>query len=554
MTKKPYVVGYGKPPKETRFKPGQSGNPKGRTKGARGFDAALDHELKQTVVVTENGRSRKLRKRDVVIKTLVNQAMKGDARAIRVLIERADLLRGQAPLEISELETVINKRVVEDYRARILRGEGHGFNKKTSLVFSEVPTEAEVAGALMREDLASFITGAFMTVDGSQDFQPNWHIVLIADRLMRCYRREIKRLIITLPPRSLKSICASVAFPAWSLGQNPKLRFICASHSQELAVKHSRDCRTVMQTSWYKQLFPAAKLNPDKAAEVEFAMTAGGYRLSASVGGALTGRGGNFLIIDDPIKAEEANSEIRLGNAKRWFGSTAYTRLDNKKTDVIIIVMQRVHVDDLVAHVLETDGWDLLDLPAIAERDERFVLSDGTIVGRKRGDALHEEREPLEIIEQHRQAMGSFQFSAQYQQNPQPAAGNLLKRKWFQRYEKLPPRSPSDQLVQSWDVAMTIGGGSDWSVCTTWLVSDKRYYLLDVLRQRLEFPDLKRQIVSHARAHMATTILIEESGPGMSLIQQLKSEGQPRIIGVRPEGVGPLSLLCRAKPTCGRRR
>ncbi|MBS0232298.1 MAG: phage terminase large subunit [Proteobacteria bacterium] len=399
------------------------------------------------------------------------------------------------------------------------------------------PSQSEVLNAILRQDLAAFIAKTFATVDASQEFSPNWHIEVIADRLMRAYRREIKRLIIALPPRNLKSISASIAFPAWALGKNPTLRFICASYSQELAGKLARDCRTVMYAPWYRRAFPSSVLNPGKMAEGEFETRAGGYRLATSVGGTLTGRGGNFVVIDDPIKPQDAQSEPRRQSVKQWYDSTLYSRLDNKKEDVIVLIMQRVHVDDLVAHVMEKEEWEYLRLPAIAEEDEKYELSDGSIVGRRAGETLHPEREPSGVLERLRASMTSFQFSAQYQQSPVPVEGNLLKWRWFRSYEAAPSRRPNDMIVQSWDLATTIGDASDWSVCTTWLVQQKQYYLLDIFRERMQFPDLRRKIVSQARAFGAKVVLLEEAGIGIGLLQQLRSEGRgTRLIGIRPEG------------------
>jgi len=388
---------------------------------------------------------------------------------------------------------------------------------------------------ILRQDLFTFIAKTFATIDGSQEFSSNWHIEVIADRLMRAYRREVKRLIIALPPRNLKSISASVAFPAWALGKNPALRFICASYSQELSAKLARDCRTVMSTPWYQRAFPNGRLNPDKMAEGEFETLSGGSRLSTSVGGTLTGRGGNFIIIDDPIKPQEAQSQARRESVKQWYDSTLYSRLDNKKDDVIILIMQRVHVDDLVAHVMEKEDWEFLRLPAIAEDDERYALSDGRRVGRRAGEALDVKREPLAILKGLRKSMTAYQFSAQYQQSPVPAEGNLLRWRWFQVYETLPAATKGSSIVQSWDLASSINSGSDWSVCTTWLVQDRKYYLIDVFRKRMEFPALKRKIVSHASEFGAKIVLLEEAGIGLSFVQQLREE-RLRVIGVRPEG------------------
>ncbi|MCC7253551.1 MAG: phage terminase large subunit [Hyphomicrobium sp.] len=293
-----------------------------------------------------------------------------------------------------------------------------------------------------------------------------------------------------------------------------------------------------METNWYQRVFPHARLNRDKRAEEEFETARGGYRLSTSVGGTLTGRGGNFVIIDDPIKPQDSSSDALRKKANEWFDTTLLSRLNDKKNDVIILIMQRVHVDDLTAHVLEKGGWKVLRLPAIAEKDECFQLSDGRTVGRKAGDALHPERESLEILKDLRAGVGELPFSAQYQQAPVPIEGYLLKRRWLQMYDSLPARSSGEQIVQSWDIAMATSANADWSVCTTWQVDRKRtkYYLVDVLRKRLTFPDLKRAVVRQARSFEANTVLIEKSGVGISLVQQLRVERDLMPIGLATEG------------------
>jgi predicted phage terminase large subunit-like protein len=198
--------------------------------------------------------------------------------------------------------------------------------------------------------------------------------------------------------------------------------------------------------------------------------------------------------------------------------------------------MQRLHVDDLVGHVLDKDEmWTHLDLPAIAEEDEAIPLGDGRIHRRKAGEVLHPEREPREVLEELKAAMGSQAFSAQYQQAPIPAGGALIQGDWFRTYVRAPERAPRERVVQSWDTASKAGTTNDYSVCTTWLMRGKDYYLLDVLRMRLEFPDLRRKILSHAAAHAATAVLIEDAGTGTPLIQDLRRQSRLRPIPIRPE-------------------
>lgn len=395
--------------------------------------------------------------------------------------------------------------------------------------------EQNVVAALSRTNLYYFIVRAFGILENADNFVPNWHIRLLADRLMRVHSGEIKRLLILLPPRNLKSFCASVAFPAWTLGRRPDARIVCASYGNDLSGKLARDSRVLMQSAWYRRVF-ATQLNPDKSAESEFETTRGGYRLSTSVGGTLTGRGANLIVIDDPIKPADVQSIPRRTSVKEWFDATVLSRLDNKKNDAIVVVMQRLHVDDLAAHLEEKGGWEILSLPAIAERNEKFVLLDGGTVGRQLGEPLNKVREDHAVLKSVREDMGSFLFSAQYQQAPVPPAGNMIKRKWLRSYDAPPTWMSGDEIIQSWDVATTAGDSSDYSVCTTWHRRKIDFYLLDGFRARLEFPDLKRAIVSQAAKFHRPVVLIEDAGIGTGLIQQLRSEGRVHVISVRPQG------------------
>jgi len=229
--------------------------------------------------------------------------------------------------------------------------------------------DQQLVRAILREDLYCFIQATFPTVSPGASFAPNWHIEAIAYALTRVLNGEIKRLIITVPPRSLKSICTSVAFPAFVLGHDPTRRIICVSYAEALARKHANDCRALMRSPLYHRLFPGTRISLAKDTELEFATTCGGNRLSTSVGGTLTDRGGNLIIIDDPLKPQDAYSEAARESTKQWYSNTLLSRLDDKINDAIIVVMQRLHLDDLVGHLLEQEGWTHLNLPAIAEAE-----------------------------------------------------------------------------------------------------------------------------------------------------------------------------------------
>jgi hypothetical protein len=205
--------------------------------------------------------------------------------------------------------------------------------------------------ALLRQDFYTFIERSFQELNPQTQFLPNWHIEVIASELEACRRGDTTRLITNVPPRSLKSFCASVAFPAWLLGHNPSAQIICASYSQDLANKHSLDCRSLMASPWYRSLFPT-RLSRERQAVDEFQTTQKGFRVATSVGGTLTGRGGDFMILDDPLKPDEALSETQRKAVNEWYDHTLFSRLNDKRTGRIIIIMQRLHEDDLVGHVL----------------------------------------------------------------------------------------------------------------------------------------------------------------------------------------------------------
>jgi hypothetical protein len=189
-------------------------------------------------------------------------------------------------------------------------------------------TQQQLVAAILRSDLYSFIRAIFPIVSPGVAFLPNWHIEAMAFQLTRVLRGECTRLIITVPPRNLKSICASVAFPAFALGQDPTRRIICVSYAEALARKHANDCRAVMHSSLYKRIFSNTRISQKKDTELEFATTLGGGRLATSVGGTVTGRGGSLLIIDDPMKSQDAMSEAVRESTNLWIGHTLLSRLE----------------------------------------------------------------------------------------------------------------------------------------------------------------------------------------------------------------------------------
>jgi hypothetical protein len=225
-----------------------------------------------------------------------------------------------------------------------------------------------------------------------------------------------------------------------------------------------------------------------RAAESDVFTTKRGFRKSTSVNAALTGLGGDIFIIDDPQKPVDAQSETLRNGVTQWFSNTLRSRLDNKETGVIILVMQRVHLLDLTGYLTESsDEWTVLSLPAIAEADEQIALGSGTHFLRRAGEALHPAYESLSTLEKLRNEIGSDVFAAQYQQAPVPPGGAMIRKQWLRYYEVVPERTYRTKVIQSWDTAAKNGAQNDWSVCTTWLLHDKHFYLLDVTRGRYEY-------------------------------------------------------------------
>lgn len=293
---------------------------------------------------------------------------------------------------------------------------------------------------LMRRDFGSFLIRAMPHIQGGAALDYNWHIDAIAYQLERVSKGSCRRLIVNLPPRNLKSIMISVAWVAWRLGNDPMLNFVCVSYSNELSAKHARDCRSIMQSRWYHDLFPGTRINGSRSAAHDFETTAGGGRLATSIGGTLTGRGGD-IIIDDPIKPDDANSDTARDAVNEWFHSTLASRLNDKKRGAIVTVMQRLHQYDLCGMLIETGDWDVLTLPSIAVEDEIIPLTRGRVHARKTGDILHPSREPYAALMAVKQGVGSINFEAQYQQNPVPAEGNMIRAEWLRVYDHLPCRN-----------------------------------------------------------------------------------------------------------------
>ncbi len=401
--------------------------------------------------------------------------------------------------------------------------------------------------ALARNDFSYFARGGMKVLLPATEILWNWHLDLICNRLEDVIEGRIRRLIINIPPRYGKSLITSVSLPAYILGRKPEAEVVCISYAQGLSEKMAHDTRRLMNSPYYHRLF-GPRLTSPRAKLGELKTGQGGCRLATSVDGTLTGRGGDFILIDDPLKPGEAASDTCRQAVNDWYDSTVTSRLNNKETGAIVIIMQRLHEDDLVGHLTAQGDWEVLSLPAIAEENEVHVLR--TPLGlrthiRKAGEALHPQRESIAVIERERTRMGSYVFAAQYQQRPAPAGGGEIRPEWFRSYDAQRPPEFT-QIVQSWDTASKDSERADYSVCTTWgQTRERQYYLLDVYRDRLQFPDLKRKLRQLAELHKASQVLIEDTASGIQLLQELRFEGLTSIHAIKPKGSKYERLIAR---------
>lgn len=357
----------------------------------------------------------------------------------------------------------------------------------------------------------------------SPGFELAAHHRLIVDRLEAVERGEILRLMIFMPPRHGKSLLATQLFCAWYLGRHPDRKIITSSYGQELSDDFGRQVRNLVSDPKHLAIFPECHLSADATSMKRFSTTAGGAYYAVGRGGAITGRGADLLLIDDPLKdAEEARSEPIRRGLFEWYTSVARTRL--QPGGAIVLIQTRWHQDDLSGRLLREAGgkdWHQLCLPAIAEVDESF---------RHAGEALWPEKFPLADLAQIRKEVGGATWASLYQQRPAAAEGAIFKREWWRSYRESPK---FNRVVQSWDTAFKSGAENDYSACTTWGITDTGFYLLWYWRGRVEFPELKTRIKWLASEYKPNTILIEDRASGQSAIQELKYKTSLPIIAVK---------------------
>lgn len=393
-----------------------------------------------------------------------------------------------------------------------------------------------ISDDLCRRDFRAFAQRAFSVLEPGL-LEPAAHIHIICRLLERIYLGEVRRGLVCIPPRYLKTYLISIAFTAWMLGRNPKARIICASYGAQLAEKFSADTLKLMRSPWYRRIFPNTHLDPKKQSHTEIGTTAGGYRFATSVGATLTGRGADIIIVDDPLKANEAHSPTARQNCIDWFNSTVHTRFNHPKKGKIIIVAQRLHAEDLPGHLLEVGGWERLILPAINPQTQYYEIVEGGVKARFAGGRiLQPSRHSKADLDELRKQMGEHDFESQFNQRPLPPGGATFRCEWIKRYEQPPKLSQTEAIIQSWDTAYEGDEHNSYSVCTTWAKCSDGYFLLDVWRDRPGFPDLLKAVYELKAKWKSKMVLVEKKASGISLIETINEPGKMSwLVHISPE-------------------
>ena len=378
--------------------------------------------------------------------------------------------------------------------------------------------------ALVRADFVVFLKQAFYELYPGKELLWNWHIEAIIHQLEESLAGRRPRLIVNLPPRQLKSFIVSVCWPAFLLGQSPTLKLVVASYSEELAKSLSRDFNRLVTSIWYRAVFP--EVTPIKSTELDFVTNQGGYRYAVSVGGSLTGKGADLIIIDDPIKPDDILTQ-RRDSVNDWYRGTLLSRLDDKARAGLIIVMQRLHQNDLTGFAELGGSFYKLSLPAIAVRQQSIELRNGRVHLREEGEPLQLERESLATLEAVRNDIGAATFAAQYQQEPASGEGAMFKRKWFQRINGIPTKYlAKGDIYISIDAAASTSETADYTAISVVLESHGKFFVLRAERGRWDYEELMERALHwykfiKTKLPLPVTFLVEAASAGLSLYQSL---------------------------------
>jgi predicted phage terminase large subunit-like protein len=414
----------------------------------------------------------------------------------------------------------------------------------------------------MEMDLAAFFRAAWTILEPGKPLLWSWHYSLIAEYLTLVAQKKLRRLIINVPPRTAKSAYVTKCFPVWMWLQNPAVSFLFASYSSALSTDHSVDRRNLIQSQWFQSLWADKfQLAPDRNLTTQFSNDKMGQMVATSTGSGAEGRGGDIVILDDPMSNKQALSDTERYAANRWISATLKQRLNDPATAAIIVVMQRLHEMDTTGYVQKEDPgmWAKIELPLVAEKDERWEFPiSGRVVTRKEGDVLQPERFTPEIVKE-KQA-DRLVYAGQYQQHPTPLEGNLIKRSDIKYYGGSDPltgeRDESlpeifDKKLISVDCAFKETKTSDYVAIGVIGVKGRKRFILDIVNEHLDVIATesvirrKREQYSNKDGYVSA-ILVEDKANGPAVIQRLR-QNVTGVIPIEPLG-GKIARFCAVAP------
>lgn len=424
--------------------------------------------------------------------------------------------------------------------------------------------------------LYEFFKQAWHIIEPGTPFVDNWHIEAIANHLEACFYRQIKRLLINMPPRCGKTNLISIVLPAWVWIHNPTEKFVYASYATSVSMEHSLKCRMLIESEWYQERWGHIyQLYKGQKAKSFFINNKTGYRITTSVKAAVTGKGGSFLVLDDVNNVSEGDTTRESVN--KWFSQTWSTRRNDPKTSVMLNIQHRYHMEDNSGYILNGEygqDWSHIMLPMEYEGDRKCKTVIPSLSGdiiwedprKEEGELLWPERFSKEEVEKLKAALGAYGAAGQLQQRPAPAEGGILKKVWFNLWKDkdLPD---IDFVIQSWDTALTGKELSAYSACTTWgLFYDHNYVvniiLLSAWRGRVEFPELRKiaqrlyfdyRDIGKVRnpalgGKRVDMCLIEAKATGDALIRELHRAGVRAIPFYLPHNMDKLARARSVSP------
>jgi predicted phage terminase large subunit-like protein len=418
------------------------------------------------------------------------------------------------------------------------------------------------------KSLIEFTRQSFHIIEPGQEFVDNWHLHVIAEHLQAVTTGDVRNLVINIPPGCMKSILASVAWPAWEWAHDPTLRVMGASYGADLAIRDAAKTRDIVASEWYRERWPAVQIKLGSDQKTKYELTAGGWRMATSVGGRATGEHPDRKIVDDPHNAKQAESDAEREAALTWFDRTLSTRGQSRGASTVV-VMQRLHERDVTGHILaDLTGYTHLCIPMEWDGVRRKTFLGAYDPRKRKGELLWPEMFNDTSVTELKQLLGSYGASGQLQQDPAPAEGGILKTRHFRLWPSAKSLPQFEYVLQSYDTAFSEKTTNDPTGCEVWGVfthdGERHAMLLDAWDEHLSYPELRQRVIRDwsceyggttgaqrgpaTRAVRPARILVEAKASGQSLLQDLRLARVPAV-GYNPGTADKVSRAHQAAPT-----